>query len=123
MTEKLCRICNHPTSKHHSHIGPDWTGQKIKHIGCIVVIKTDYIEDFLGEGNTMPIGHTCSCHGFKPNTDLKRAIKKYQKYLKEHEDLSEYRVKELKDVIRRFRKDIKDNPENLLHWQRREISS
>ena len=120
MTEQVCRICNHPKSEHHSHIAPDHTGEKIKHVNCRVVIKTEIITDFLGKGNDMPIGHTCSCDGFKPNTSLKRAIKKYKKYLKDLPKVYEnmYKRKEIQSTIRRFRQSIKENPDNLLHWQR-----
>lgn len=123
MTEELCRICKHPKSQHHSHVAPDHTGQNIRHVGCMVVIKTDIITDFLGKGNDMPIGHTCSCDGFKPNTKLKRAIKKYQTYLRGLPKTVDnmYKRKEIEKVIRRFKKSIKENPKNLLHWQKEEL--
>jgi len=118
-----CRVCGHLKSEHKGHVAPDWTGQKINHISCRVTVKTDYIEDFLYKGNTMPIGHSCSCHGFKPNTSLKQAIKKYQKFLKTLPKTSDnlYRIKEVQSAIRRFRKSIKENPDNLLHWQKKEV--
>ncbi len=117
--EKLCRICGHPKSEHHIHIGPDHIESKVKHINCMVRVKVEYISDFLGEGNTMPIGHTCSCHGFKPNTYLNQAIRKYKKYLKTlpiNADTYFKRI-ELKKLIKQFKNDIKENPKNLLHWQ------
>jgi len=124
-TEKqTCKVCGHLKSEHSVHVAPDHTGQKIKHVGCRVRVKTDYINDFLGQGNTMSIGHTCSCHGVKPNTSLKNAIKKYQKYLKTLDPnlvCNMYRRKEIKEVIKRFKKDVEDNPENKLWWQKQEI--
>lgn len=123
-TEKDCRICGHPKSEHHVHVSPDLTGEKIKHVGCMVRMKTDYIEDFLGKGNTMPIGHTCSCHGVKANTYLKSGIKKMLKKLKTLDkslSVNIYRRKELKKYIKDFRKDINENPKNLLWWQLEEL--
>jgi hypothetical protein len=114
MSNPICRI------SHHSHIGPDHTHQKIKHIGCRVTVKKDKI-DFMGDFGISEIGHACSCDGFKPNTSLKRAIKKYQKYLKGLPKDDLYEIKEIKSVIRRFKKDIKENPKNLLHWQLEEL--
>ena len=118
-TKKDCRVCGHPKDEHRGHIAPDWTGQKVNHVGCRVIVKTDYIEDFLSKGNTMPVGHSCSCDGFKPNTKLKRAIKKYKKFLKTLPLTVDnmYRRKEVESAIRRFKQMIKDNPKNLLHWQ------
>ena len=117
--KKICRICEHPKKEHTGHIAPDHTGQKINHIGCKVIMKTEYIKDFLGKGNTMPMNHACSCHGFKPNTYLKQGIKKYLKFLRELPRTSDniYKRKEIESTIRRFRKSIKENPKNLLHWQ------
>jgi len=114
---KLCRICKHPKDEHHFHIAPDHTGQKIKHIGCRVIVKRSKI--VMDEFGISSIGHTCSCDGFKPNTTLKRAIKKYQKFLRGLERTSNniYKRKEIEKVIRRFKKSIKENPKNLLHWQ------
>ena len=123
-----CKICGHPKSDHGSHIGPDHTGQKIKHIGCKVTVKRTKVD--LRDIGISSIGHTCSCHGVKPNTSLKGAIKKYQKYLKElkNQELTAdtirsniYKIKEIKKVIRRFKKDIKENPKNLLWWQLEEL--
>ena len=111
-----CKICDHPKSEHKSHIGPDWTGEKIKHIGCRVIVKRDKVD--MKEIGITSIGHNCSCHGVKPNTSLKAAIKKYTKYIKDNKaTISPYKVKKLRDTMRRFRKDIKENPKNLLHWQ------
>jgi len=123
LTKEVCIICNHLKSEHHSHIAPDHTGEKIKHVNCRVVIKTDVITDFLAKGNDMPIGHTCSCDGFKPNTKLLRAIKKYQKYLRGLPKTvnNMYKRKEIEKVIRRFKKSIKQNPKNLLYWQLEEL--
>jgi hypothetical protein len=122
MDLKICRICNHPKENHTVHIGPDWTGQKIKHVGCKVIIKKEKI-DFMDMFGIGEIGHSCSCDGFKPNTKLKRAIKKYLKFLKEHPATSDnlYRRHQVKDAIKRFRKSIKENPKNLLHWQLEEL--
>ncbi len=117
---KICKVCGHPKDEHHSHVSPDLTGNKIKHIGCMVRVKIDYIEDFLGKGNTMPIGHTCSCHGVKENTYLKSGIKNMLKKLKTlDKSLSQniYRRRELMNYIKDFRKDIKENPKNLLWWE------
>jgi len=117
MKDKICKICGHSKDEHKSHIAPDHTGQKINHVGCRVVIKRSEID--MHEFGISSIGHTCSCDGFKPNTKLKRAIKKYQKYLKELERTSDniYKRQEIKRVINRFKKSIKENPKNLLHWQ------
>lgn len=121
MTNNTCKICGHPKKEHKGHIGPDHTGKKINHIGCRVVVKTEYIKDFLGKGNIMPVGHTCSCDGFKKNTSLKRAIRRYKKFLKTETDPSlvkdMYVRKQVLDAIKRFRKMIRDNPQNLLYWQ------
>jgi hypothetical protein len=79
----------------------------------------------MGAFGTIPVTHSCSCDGMKPNTSLKRAIKKYQKFLKEETDATlvkdMYIRKQVKDAIKRFKESIKENPENLLHWQRKEI--
>lgn len=119
---ELCRVCKHDKKLHGSHIGPDHTGQKIKHISCNFEVKRSKIDlDFFG---ITSIGHRCSCDGFKHNTSLKRAIKKYQKYLKtldKNLSVNIYKISEIKKVIRRFRKSIKDNPKNLLHWQLEEF--
>lgn len=112
--KKDCRVCGHLKSEHQIYIGPNWIDKKVKHVSCVVIIKRTEVD--LSDIGISSIGHRCSCDGFKPNTSLKRAIKKYTKALKER-DFSEYKIKEVKDVIRRFRKDIRDNPKNLLHWQ------
>ncbi|MEE9339545.1 MAG: hypothetical protein V3U87_15840 [Methylococcaceae bacterium] len=115
--QKLCRVCGHPKDQHGSHIGPDWTGEKIKHVCCRFIVKRSEID--MHEFGISSIGHNCSCDGFKPNTSLKRAIKKYQKFLRglERTSANIYKRREIEKVIRRFRKSIKENPENLLSWQ------
>ena len=84
--------------------------------GCKKKIRVD---DSLGKGNTMPIGHTCSCHGVKPNTYLKKGIKKYQKFLRTLPKTVDnmYRRKEIQTFIRSSKKAIEENPKNLLWWQ------
>jgi len=116
--EKLCKICGHPKSDHNVHIGPDHTGKKTKHITCYFhVTKTVMIDG--GPFGDIATNHCCSCDGFKPNTSTKRAIKKYQKYLKTLPKTSDnlFKRKEILSKIRSFRKSIKENPKNLLHWQ------
>lgn len=118
MEQQLCRVCGHPKEEHKGHIARDWTGEKTNHISCRIIVKRDSINGMEMFGVTS-IGHTCSCHGFKPNTSLKRAIKKYQKFLRGLPRTSDniYKRREIEKTIRRFRKDIKENPKNLLHWQ------
>jgi hypothetical protein len=119
---RFCRICNHPKENHTVHIAPDWTGQKTKHVGCNTIVKKEKIDFMKGFGIT-EMGHACSCDGFKPNTSLRRAIKKYTKFLKDNPPTADnlYRRKQVKDAMRRFRKSIKENPKNLLHWQLEEL--
>ena len=74
---KQCRVCGHSKEQHKSHIGPDYTGQKIKHISCNEIVKRSEID--MHEFGISSIGHRCSCDGFKPNTSLKRAIKEISK--------------------------------------------
>lgn len=123
MTEHAdcCRVCGHFKEEHRSHIGVDHTGEKVKHVGCRVVVKRSELE--LPEFGISSVGHTCSCHGFKPNTYLRRAIKKYQKFLRGLPKTSDnlYKRKEIESAIRRFRKSIKENPENLLEWQKEKL--
>ena len=115
----VCKVCGHAKDEHKGHIAPDHTGQKINHISCRVIIKREEV-DFMGGFGVSSIGHTCSCHGVKPNTSLKNAIKKYEKHLKTLDPnlvKNQYARKELKAIIKRFKQNIKDNPKNLLHWQ------
>lgn len=115
----ICKICGHDKELHTVHISPDHTGQKVKHVGCHFTVASERLDFGLGE---MPIKHSCSCHGVKENTYLMNGIKKYQKFLRELPKTSSniYRRKEVESQIRRLRKSIKENPLNLLHWQRKQ---
>lgn len=116
----ICKICGHDKKEHRGHIAPDWTGRKVNHISCYFTVKRDDVSGFMSNLGVTSVGHACSCDGFKPNTSLKRAIKKYKKFLKELPQTSDnlYRRKEVMDAIKRFRKSIRDNPKNLLYWQK-----
>jgi len=122
--QQICKVCGHLKSEHRSHIGPDHTGQKINHVGCNVVVKREDV-DFMKEFGISSLGHSCSCHGVKENTYLQRGIDKYRKFLrglpKTNDNL--YKRKEIESQIRRLKKSIKENPLNLLHWQKEIITA
>jgi len=120
--DSLCKICGHLKSEHTGHIGTDHTGEKINHISCHHSVgKKDSMD--MGIFGNVTITHSCSCHGVKPHTYLKRAIKKYQKYHKGLDktlSVNVYKRKEIQKAIRHLRSEIKENPENKLWWQKQD---
>lgn len=117
--DQVCQICGHSKSEHHSHIGPSLSGKKIKHVGCVVTMKRTPID--MKEFGITSIGHSCSCHGVKPNTYLKSGIREMMKARKD-KSVGSYERNELNRNIRRFKQDVKENPKNLLHWQLEALS-
>ena len=119
-SECNCKVCGHPKSEHRSHTHPDWTNRKITSKSCSHHVGESTSID-MGTLGVIPINHQCSCDGYKPNTSLMKAIKKYQKFLRNETDKrlvkDMYIRKQVLDAIKRFRKSIKENPENKLHWQ------
>ena len=119
MNDKMCRLCKHPKKLHTGHIVKDTSGTRMIHINCKFVIERTEID--LGVFGVTNAGHTCSCHGFKPNTYLMRGIKRCKAKLKTLDKnlVSDmYEVRNLRKSIRRLKKLIQENPKNLYWWQK-----
>ena len=117
--DKICRLCGHPKKMHTGHIAKDLAGTRRNHINCNFIVKRTKID--LGAFGITDAGHSCSCHGFKPNTYLMQGIKSMKAKLKTLDKnlVSDmYEIRDLRKHIRRFKKDIQENPKNLLWWQR-----
>ena len=118
MTE-MCRLCKHPKKLHTGHMHKDSSGTRMNHINCNFVVKRTEID--LGVFGITDAGHTCSCHGFKPNTYLMRGVKRCKAKLKPLDKTlvrDMYEVSDLRKEIRRLKKLIQENPKNLLWWQK-----
>lgn len=112
-----CSVCGHPKKDHLPHEHKDHRNKTVVTISCRHTIgQADSMD--MGIFGNVAITHSCSCHGVKPNTYLKRAVTKYSKFIKENkEKLSSYKVSEIRERLRYFRKKIRENPENKLWWQ------